>query len=142
MPKVIFELNTVKVEVIKLNYSFDRPTDAEKNQPTRALKNGFIELKIRSDDSGMKGKIANWLGKKERIGLDGKIYIYEDNGTTLIKQITFQNGHLVKYWEHYDSESPDHNLNESFCIAAHNISITVDGTEELVSKMEWANARS
>jgi len=118
----IFELEGAKAQVLDLGYSFSRSTDAEKGQPVKVVRNGYITLTIRSDEKEMVGKILNWMAKQD-LPKSGSITIYKDaEQTKELKKIEFENGFVVGYDEHFNSRSDGDNTLETFRISAETIS--------------------
>lgn len=131
----IFELEGAKAQVLDLNYSFSRTTDPEKGQPTKVVRNGLINLTVRSDEKEMVGKIIKWMGSQD-LGKEGSITIFKDaEQTKELKKIEFENGFVVSYRENFNSQAGSDNTLETFEITAENI--RVSGAE---FKMRWPDS--
>ena len=131
----VLELEGAKAEVIDLTYSFSRATDAEKGQPVKVVRNGFISLTIRSDEKEMTGKIINWMGTQD-LAKSGSITIFKDaDQTKELKKIEFENAYVVGYRENFNSQGISNNTIETFEITAEKIKVS--GAE---FKMRWPDS--
>jgi len=133
----IFELEGAKAQVLDLGYSFSRATDPEKGQPVKVVRNGQIIITIRSDEKEMLGKILKWMGEQDK-AKSGSITIYRDaEQTKELKKIEFENGYVVGYDEHFNSQGDGDNTLETFRITAEKIKAA--GAE---FKMKWPDSES
>ena len=131
----VFELEGAKAQVVDFSYSFSRSTDPEKGQPTKVVRNGFINLTIRSDDKEMVGKVIKWMGDQDKAKA-GSITIYKDaEQTKELKKIEFENGYPVGYRESFNSQGISDNTLETFEITAEKVKVA--GAE---FKMRWPDS--
>lgn len=120
----IFELDGATAQVLNLNYSFSRTTDPEKGYPTKVVRNGLIQITIRSSEAQMIGKIINWMAKQD-LAKEGSITIYRDaEQKEELKKIEFENAFVVSYNESFNSQGEGDNTLESFDITAEKIRVS------------------
>lgn len=120
----VFELEGAKAQVLHLGYSFSRATDPEKGQPVKVVRNGQINVTIRSDEKEMVGKIVNWMSKQDS-PKSGSITIYRDaDQTKELKKIEFENAYVVGYEEQFSSQGESDNTLETFRISAEKIKVS------------------
>lgn len=131
----VFSLEGAQAQVIDLSYSLSRATDPEKGQPVKVVRNGFIQLTIRSDEKEMNGKIINWMSQQD-LPKTGAITIYKDaEQTKELKKIEFENGFVIGYRENFNSQGMSANTIENFEITAEKIKVS--GAE---FKMRWPDS--
>jgi hypothetical protein len=120
----VFELEGAKAQVLHLSYSFSRATDPEKGQPVKVVRNGQINVTIRSDEKEMVGKIINWMNKQDQ-AKGGSITIFRDaEQTKELKKIEFENAYVVGYEEQFSSQGESDNTLETFRITAEKIKVS------------------
>lgn len=131
----VFSLEGANAQVIDVSYSLSRATDPEKGQPVKVVRNGFINLTIRSDEKEMNGKIINWMAQQD-LPKSGSITIYKDaEQTKELKKVEFENGYVIGYNENFSSLGMNANTIESFEITAEKIKVS--GAE---FKMRWPDS--
>lgn len=130
----VLELEGAKAQVVDLNYSFHRPYDTEKGQPTRLVRNGLINVTIRSDEKEFKGKAIQWMAQQD-LAKAGSVTIFTDaeQKNELVK-IEFENAYIVSFDGSYNSMSDSSNTLETFGITAEIIKL--HGAE---MNMAWAS---